>query len=196
MTPLATLISFLHSGTDNGLTFSTPDNLSENTGFSPAPQISSQGSNVYVVWYDNTPGNFDIFFAFSTDNGLTFSTPDNLSENTGVSFVPQISSQGSNVYVVWHDNTPGNFDIFFAFSTDNGLTFSTPDNLSENSGTSAAPQITSEGNNVYVVWNDDTPGNNDIFYTTNNQDFGLFGSALNLSHNAGSSLAPQISSSP
>jgi hypothetical protein len=98
--------------------------------------------------------------------------------------------------VVWSDDTPGNSDIFFAFSTDNGLTFSTPDNLSENTGNSVDPQISSEGNNVYVVWSDITPGNSDIFYTTNNQDFGLFGSALNLSHNAGRSFSPQISSSP
>ena len=85
--------------------------------------------------------------------------------------------------MVWSDNNPR--DIFFAFSTDNGLTFSFPDNLSVNTGFSAFPQITSEGNNVYVVWTDDTPGNFDIFYTTNNQDFGLFESALNLSHNVG-----------
>ena len=51
--------------------------------------------------------------------------PDNLSEeNTGSSFFPQISSSGNNVYVVWEDDTPGNFDIFFAVSTDNGQTFS------------------------------------------------------------------------
>ena len=29
---------------------------------------------------------------------------------------------------------------------------------------------------------DDTTGNDDIFYTTNNEDFGLFGSALNPSN--------------
>jgi hypothetical protein len=37
---------------------------------------------IYVVWRDNTPGNFDIFFSRSTDNGGTFSQPDNISENT------------------------------------------------------------------------------------------------------------------
>ena len=125
-------------------------------------------------------------------------TPDNLSEEyTGDSNGPQISSSGNNVYVVWTDSTlPGNDEILFAFSTNNGLTFSTPDNLSENTGSSVFPQISSSGNNVYVVWGDETPDNPDIFYTTNNQDFGLFGSALNLSHNLGDSIRQQISSSP
>ena len=78
-------------------------------------------------------GNADIFFAFSTNNGQTFSVPDNLSESTDYfSSGQQISSSGNNVYVVWReDPSGGNFDIFFAFSTDNGQTFSTPDNISE-----------------------------------------------------------------
>jgi hypothetical protein len=98
--------------------------------------------------------------------------------------------------VIWTDNTPGNNDIFFAFSTDNGQTFSTPDNLSENTGFSGIPGISSEGNNVYVIWGDVTPGNSEIFFTTNNDLFGAFGNIINLSHNAGDSAQPQISSSP
>ena len=54
---------------------------------------------MYVVWYDRTTldDNFDIFFATSTDGGLTFSElPDNnISENPGGSFLPQISSTTS-----------------------------------------------------------------------------------------------------
>ena len=67
-----------------------------------APQISSSGNNVYVVWYDLiTPGNGEIFFAVSNNNGTTFSfPPDNLSNSTENSRDPQISSEGNNVYVV------------------------------------------------------------------------------------------------
>ena len=185
-----TLKSSLHSAQITARLFIPPDNLSENTGSSFLPQISLEGNNVYVVWQDDTLGSFNIFFAFSTDNGQTFSTPEHLTEeNTGGSsfgsFGPKISSEGNNVYVIWEKNiSPRNFDIFFAFSTDNGQTFCTPDNLSENTGISEDPQISSEGNKVYVVWAErGLPGNNDIFYTTNNQDFGLFGTALNLSNN-------------
>jgi len=37
------------------------------------------------------------------------------------------------------------------FSTDNGLTFSAPHNLSNSTLSSRGSQISSEGNNVYVV---------------------------------------------
>jgi glutaredoxin len=168
---------------DGGLTFSEPENLSENTEGSFAPQISSDGDNVYVVWYDTAPGSPDIFFARSTDGGLTFSDPKNISENTGGSQIPQISSNGNNVYVVWEDTTTtdGNSDIFFARSTDGGLTFSDPKNISENTGNSVLPQISIEGDNVYVVWHDDTPGNFDIFFARSTNGGFTFSEPENLS---------------
>ena len=103
---------------------------------------------------DFTPGNCDIFFAVSTDNGQTFNTPINLSGNSGVPSFAQISSSGdNNVYVVWLDRvSPGNDDVFFAVSTDNGQTFNTPINLSNTATNSGQAHISSSGdNNVYVV---------------------------------------------
>ncbi len=182
---------------DGGLTFSEPENISENTEGSFAPQISSDGDNVYVVWYDTAPGSPDIFFARSTDGGLTFSDPKNISENTGGSQIPQISSNGNNVYVVWEDTTTtdGNSDIFFARSTDGGLTFSEPKNISESTGISSTTQISSDGDNVYVVWHDDTPGNFDIFFARSTNGGLTFSEPENLSENTEDSFNPQISSS-
>ena len=121
------LISFLHSGTDNGQTFSPPINLSNNTRDFSDPQISSSGNNVYVVWEDSTlaGGDDDIFFAFSTDNGQTFSTPDNLSESTENSPLIHKSLLQEITYMLYGKDIPhNNGEIFFAFSTDNGQTFS------------------------------------------------------------------------
>ena len=146
---LVTEISSFRLVHDGGQTFSEPDNLSEeNTESSFEQQISSEGNNVYVVWREDIPNpvnDDDIFFSFSHDGGQTFSEPDNISENSGVSFRPQISSEINNVYVIWEDNTPGDDDdIFFARSTNGGQTFSfPPDNISNNTGNSADPQISS-----------------------------------------------------
>jgi hypothetical protein len=125
------------------MTFSEPINISENEGGSFDEQIISEGNNVYVVWENGTPDNFEIFFARSTDGGMTFSEPINISDNEGDSSDPQISIEGNNMYVVWLDDTPGNRDIFFASSTDGGLTFSEPINISDNEGESIRPVISS-----------------------------------------------------
>ena len=38
-------------------------------------------------------------------------------------------------------------------------------NLSNNTGVSECPQITASENYIYVVWEDFTPGNHEIFFT-------------------------------
>jgi len=181
---------FITCSNDNGQTFSSPIKLSNDFINARFPEIASEGNNVFIGWSEGPSGFSDIFFATSHDNGQTFSSPINLSNNSGFSIGPRISSEGTNVYVVWEDQTPGNADIFFAISHDNGQTFSSPINLSNNSGFSGGQRISSEGNNVYIVWQDQTPGNSDIFVISNDKPFDT---PLNISNNPGNSINPQIS---
>jgi len=149
--------------TDGGATFSAPVDIG-NTGPAalPAPQLAVDGNNVYVVWRDDTSGNGDIKFRASTDNGATF-TPavanaaENISNNSGESGSPQVSASGSNVYVVWSDDSSGNFEILGRVSHDNGNSFANIEPVGNTAGISVTPQLASNGNNVYVAWDDDTP---------------------------------------
>ena len=59
-----------------------------------------------------------------------------------------------------------NEEIFLASSSDNGDTFSQiTNNLSRNLDISECPSIAASANNLYVVWQDRTPGNNEILFT-------------------------------
>jgi hypothetical protein len=59
-----------------------------------------------------------------------------------------------------------NEDIFLASSSENGDTFSqTTTNLSNNSEFSECPSIAASANNIYVIWQDRTPGNNEALFT-------------------------------
>ena len=172
---------FFRASHDKGQTFGSTINLSNNTGTSFTPDIFSHGNNVYVVWTDTISRvSNDIFFTSSIDNGQTFSKPVNLSNNNGSSTIPQVSSSGTNVYVTWMDNSIGDLEIFFAFSIDNGQIFSSPINLSNSPGISQLPQISSFGDNVYVVWEDKTPGIYDIFLASSNDKGQTFGSTYQL----------------
>jgi hypothetical protein len=191
-TPNGNNVIFLAASNNSGVSFGTPINLSNNTGNFLAPQIAAVGNNVYVTWDDESPGNRDIFFAASNNSGTSFAPPINLSNNTGFSLSPQIAAIGNNVYVTWRDSTPGNRDIFFAASNNNGTSFGPPINLSNNPGNSFDVQIAAIGNNVYVVWQDNTPGANDIFFAASNNNGTNFGTPINLSNNTGDSFDPQI----
>ena len=139
-------------------------NLSNNEGNSFDPDLDVTGKNVYVTWVDDTPGNNDILFRKSTNEGNSFGSTKNLSNNEGNSDNPQISSLGTAVRIVWQDETQGNSDIFFKASGNRGDSFEYTRNLSDNDGGSFNPMIISAEDNVYTVWQDDTPGNFDIFF--------------------------------
>jgi hypothetical protein len=105
------------ASTNDGASFGSTKILSSN-GNAEGPQISSSGNAVRIVWSQNSNGNSDIFFRASGNEGDSFGSIKNLSDNDGNSSAPQIISSGGKVYVVWHDDTPGNFDIFFKKGVD------------------------------------------------------------------------------
>src|SRR5688572_20562002 len=66
-------------------------NLSNNPGNSTDAQIALYQNNVFVVWSDATTGNGDIYFKRSMDNGTSFGSTENLSNNPGNSTDAQIA---------------------------------------------------------------------------------------------------------
>jgi hypothetical protein len=144
-------------------TFEPVVNLSGNPGGAEDHQVVANGNNVYVVWSDTTPGNFDIFFRRSTDGGATWGPILNLSANKSTSRFPKLAVSGTAVFVVWGDFT-ANFtqqNIMFRRSLDGGGTFESIQQLSATPG--SFPVIAASGANVYVVWGDASFGGGDIF---------------------------------
>ncbi len=174
-------------------TFGPTLNLSSNSGGSYAPKIAVSGSNIYVLWRDDTPGNPEVFFRRSTDNGVTFDAVINLSNNTGESFLFQsIVASGSNVYVVWYDDTLGNYDVLFRRSADGGATFESVVNLSNNPGNSIYLGVAASGSNVYVAWVDNSLGNYERFFRRSTDSGATFGDVANLSNTPGTTNAGDI----
>jgi hypothetical protein len=168
--------------TDGGATFSAPVNISANQGDSSYPKIIAHGNDIYVAWsFTVTNKDYDVLFTKSTDGGATFSTPVNISNNSGDSGLPQMAVSGNNVYVTWENNGLGNFEVFVAKSTDGGNTFTLPANVSNNKSPSGAPQIIASGNNVYVSWMDKTLGNYDVFVAKSSNAGSTFGTPVNVS---------------
>jgi len=147
---------FFVKSADNGKSFGSIKDL----GLGFGPQLDTISNNVYIVWIN---GDNDIAFKASRDNGVHFGNTKILSSN-GNADSPQISSSGNAVRIVWSENSNGNNDIFFRASGNEGSSFGSTKNLSNNAGESSDPQIISSGGKVYVVWQDDTPGNFDILF--------------------------------
>ena len=96
-------------------------------------------------------------------------------------------------YVVYQDNVYGaaySNEIILKKSIDGGNTW-TNTRLTTNSGNSQAPRVAVDGNNVYVVYQDDVYGNNEIILKKS-IDGGNTWTNTRLTTNSGNSQAPDI----
>jgi hypothetical protein len=135
-------------------------------------------------------------------SSVKFDSPVNLSSD-GKAQNAKIVVSGNNIYAVWEDYSPGNSEIYFKKSTDGGKTFADKINVSNDIGRSYEPQILVSGNNVYIVWSDETKltqANTNVLFVKSTDGGQTFSKPVNLSQdNAYSSATinwyPHIASS-
>jgi hypothetical protein len=71
--------------------------------------VSQNGNNVYIVWWTNQSGNWEVMFRASIDGGETFDDKINVSNSTDTdSQNAEMVAFGSNVYVSWWETNPEN----------------------------------------------------------------------------------------
>ena len=106
-----------------------------------------------------------VYFPQSTDGGRSFSEPVTIDENGR--FVNSLNVEVSAYdeqfsYVAAQVSVSGNEEILLLEMTGNNSTRVL--NLSNNPKISECPSIAMAGDNIYVVWEDMTPGNHEILY--------------------------------
>lgn len=189
-----TLIYFRMSE-DSGSSFKPMIALTNSSTSSSAPTISlsgnGEGNSVHVSWTASRPpdGNFQIYYSGSDDNGRTFSSPLMLGDGHD----QQISSFGSNVYVVWEG---GYGNLLFSHSSNGGKTFSTPFDLTMNKyGFEGQERISVSpaSGHVYVTWMDTTADSGArIMFRRSIDGGGTFQSAISISNSFVGSAEPQL----
>jgi len=160
---------YYKKSTDGGTAWSAAHRLTWTSGESYYPALATVSSgDIHVVWSDKTPGNREVYYKRSTDGGGTWSAAKRLSWTTDISECPEIAiDSGNTVHIVWGENPLVNAEIYYKSSPDGGATWSAITRLTWNSGDSRLPAIAiGSDDSVYIVWEDDTPGNNEIYYKT------------------------------
>jgi hypothetical protein len=126
--------------------------LDRNSREPKAPMAASEdGNNVYVVWWTNKSGNWEVMFRASNDGGATFGDKINLSNTPDTqSQTAEILAVGNNiVYVTWwelNENVhPHTNESVLRVSTDAGQTFGPVINLGTNGTITTAGGNTTAG---------------------------------------------------
>jgi plastocyanin len=92
-----------------------------------APMVAS-GDNLYIVWWTNKSGNWEVMFRASNDTGETIGDQINLSNSIDAdSQNAEMVAQDDNVYVSWWETStnPANktSESVLRINNDNGATF-------------------------------------------------------------------------
>lgn len=180
---------FYKRSTDDGVTWSQTTQITYTAGDSCSPSLAVDTGNwVHMVWRNDAPGNDDIFYKHSTDSGMTWTGTTRLTWNTGKSCEPSIAVDlGGGIHVVWQDDSPGNEEIFFKHSTDNGETWSGLTRLSWNSSESRNPSIVVDSsNNIHVVWDNLLLTKHEILYKNSTDGGATWSGLTRLTWNGGS----------
>jgi len=138
---------------DAGVTWSPDTRLTYDSGWSTGPSIASAGSYVYLVWVEGV-GNEKIFYKCSTDSGVSWGPDMRLESSPARAGWPSLCTDGGHVHVVWVDNRDVNWELYYKYSTDAGVTWSSDTRLTFASNTSSEPSISASDSMLHIVWTD------------------------------------------
>jgi hypothetical protein len=176
-------VMFLRS-TDESATFSEPRDISRSLAQAFEPEIAIDSNDaINVVWEDSGPGRNVIMFSRSDNGGETFSEPLQISTGNGFTSEPHITVDKLNrLHVIWSEEVDGDAQAFYARSTDGGLTFSTPVNLSDNRVRGVhKPVLTTFNDIVYAAYQSEAGTRRQVF-VLKSEDAGLsFASPVQIS---------------
>ncbi len=121
-----------------------------------------RGNNISIAWVDSRGGNQDIWFSKSTNGGQSFSpnvlvnlVTTNAQTEVHIAIDPV---DPMLIHAVWTDTrTAGNPDIYYANSTDGGVSFNPSSRVNNDAGAAeqGSPAIAVAPNrDVHVVWRD------------------------------------------
>jgi hypothetical protein len=184
---------FYKRSTDMGITWESDVTLTNYDNLiSSFPSIAVSGNNVYVVWDDSRNNNNEIYFKRSTDQGLSWSTDNRLTNNSAYSLNPSLAVSDSFLHVVWGDSRDGNTEIYYKRSTDGGISWEADLRMTNNPNTSVNASIAISDSLAIVVWEDSRNGNYEIYYKLSTDSGTNWSVDLRLTNTAAISRHPSV----
>ncbi|MCK5292055.1 MAG: PKD domain-containing protein [Thermoplasmata archaeon] len=142
----------------------------------PSIGVDSTGE-IHVLWEDYRTGEYDIYSSHMASNGTSFAANVKVNDdvNPNRQSRPEMATgPGDLVHAVWEDYRNNNWDIYYANSTDGGLSFGTNVRVTNEAAGDWQnnPSLAVDAfGTVHVVWEDDRNSNWSIFYANSLDGF-------------------------
>jgi hypothetical protein len=165
-TPGPTSEIYYKRSTNGGKAWTANKRLTWTAG-SRRPALAADAfGRLHIAWESYTPGPTpEIYYKVSANGGDTWTAQKRLTWTSGWSQSPAIIVASSGrLQALWHDDPSGNFEIYGRGSADGGVSWTPIQRLSWTSGTTGPPSLVATASgSIYAFWNDDTPGNYEIY---------------------------------
>lgn len=125
--------------------------------------MQADDGKIWIVWSSDRMGNYELFYRVSSDNGVSWSPDKQLTFDLKTDSNPSIvQTLDGKIWIFWASERTGQYEIFYKFSADNGVSWSgdtqlTFDSKNANHEPSATP--TKDGK-IWISWSK----NGDIYY--------------------------------
>jgi hypothetical protein len=158
---------FFAESSDDGVTFDKEIRINGVNDFGEA-QVAAYLNYVYVAWagsvYYPDDSTDNLFLTSSFDNGDTFERTILLNEGINQSANVELAKTEGRIEFVWQDGVMSNGEIFHKSSSNGNPVLTEPArNLSDTEGLSECPSMAISGKTTYVVLEESTYGNREIF---------------------------------
>lgn len=149
-----------------GIPYGSTVPATDTDGNSVTPIIVPEGSGFGLVWRDSRDGNMEIYYNSISGDGSPSGSNVRLTCDIGASGWPSITSNGSGYGVSWHDNRPGNFEIYFKLISTAGVSISSDLRISNSIGSSELSSLAWSGSAYMVGWEDNREDSQFKIYVT------------------------------
>lgn len=165
------------NSTDGGESFNPNVRVDDDGGTSSVATSTSRRilaldsmRGIHVVWMDAREGFPTIYYANSTDGGISFSKSIKVPHVDANAMNPSLAiSPNDEVFVAWYDyrNASTKADIYLAFSTDRGLSFSGDTRVNDDftNWNQMFPVVAAHQDFISVIWEDGRNGGRSAFFS-------------------------------
>ena len=106
-----------------------------------------------MTWFSQGNKYFGLFYAWSDDQGKTFSEPRKIGDHDKLPGYPDVLALGKEVALVWKVFDGTKTQITVMRSSDRGMHWSAAKVIAESEQNSAHPALITDGKQIFLSWN-------------------------------------------
>lgn len=155
--------------------------------------IQTSGGALWTFWTRKIE-DYDICYATSSDEGLTWSQETQLTSNSSSNIgVSAFQASDGAIWLVWASDRAGNFDIYYKTSSDLGGSWSNDIQLTTYPGYDLKPSACQLSNGtIWVAWSSYRTSRYDLYLKTSSDNGISWSSDIKLTNDPGYDKGPSI----